>query len=191
VFLKFRLYFQPDFQTSKADLFFPGIYHKIIKMRSAEDIQKYIQDNVETLFYPVIQQLNNTTIGTPFPVYDLHKQQQFWFIPFLLKAKVRGSAIMDMAGKIISHGILTPNIQDEDKLIDKHFFEKVPKKTINEIKHNYKDHTITSQIFSFDRTPQKWGWLICLKKDNSEEPLSIFVGPGGWYERRMGNDFEG
>ena len=160
-------------------------------MHSSEEIQEYISANFKVQFQDSFPQLNNTRIGRPVPVFDQNKVQRYWFIPFLLKTKVRGSAIFDVQGKLVTHGVLNPNVQDEDKLLDMHFFEKVPKKTLNEIKHNYKDHTITSQIFSFDRTPQKWGWLICLKKDNSEDLLSIYAGPGGWYEKRMGNDFEG
>ncbi len=160
-------------------------------MLSSEDIKNIITENYKNLFQDSFQQLINTTIGAPIRVFDLHKKHKFWFVPFLLKSKVRGSAIFDINGKLVSHGVLTPNVRDEEKLIDKEYFESVPESILDEIKDFYKDYRIESQFFSFDLTPQKWGWFIGLKDNNTKESVSVFAGPEGWYEKKGRNDFEG
>ncbi len=160
-------------------------------MLSAEDIQNIIKKNFQTLFHNSFQQLINTIISTPIPVFDNHKKHKYWFVPLLLKSKVMGSAILDTDGKLISHGILTPNIEDENKLINKAYFESVPEKMLIEIKDSYPDYKITSIYFSYDLSPQKWGWLICLKSDKSNNEFNILAGPFGWYEKKGSADFEG
>lgn len=160
-------------------------------MLSSVEIQKHISANFKEQFRHSFSQLNNTSIGSPCPVFDQNKVQKYWLIPFLLKSKVRGSAIFDVNGKLVKHGVLYPNMQDENKLIDKEYFEKVPEKLLNEVRNFYKDFEIESNFFSYDQTPQKWGWLICLKNEHSKNSVNVFIGPSGWYEKRTQNGLEG
>jgi hypothetical protein len=160
-------------------------------MLSSAEIQKITSDSFKGLFQDSFPQLNHTSIGTPIPVFDQNYVQQYWFVPFLLKSKVRGSALFDVNGKLVTHGVLSPNVQDEHKLTDKAFFEKVPEHLLAEVRNSYKDFEIVSHFFSFDQTPQKWGWLIYLKNGSSQNLKKVFVNPGGWYEKNRPNDSEG
>lgn len=160
-------------------------------MLSSKEIREYISANFKGQFQDSFPQLNNTVIGSPVPVFDQNKVQRYWFIPFLLKTKVRGSAILDINGKLLAHGVLYPNVQDEQKLVDCSYFEKVPEKSLKEIRKAYKEYEIVSNHFSFDLTPQKWGWLIYLKNSSSQDLKMVFVNPGGWYEKRVQKDMEG
>ena len=160
-------------------------------MLSSEEIREYISANFKGQFQNSFPQLINSHIGSPIPVFDQNKVQKYWLIPFLLKTKVRGSAILDINGKLVTHGVLYPNVQDEQQLIDCIYFEKVPEKSLNEIRKAYKAYEVVSYYFSFDQTPQKWGWLILLKNDSSPDLKKVFVSPGGWYEKNMQNDREG
>lgn len=160
-------------------------------MLSSEEIQEYISANFKNQFQDSFPLLKNTRIGSPIPVFDQNKEQKYWLIPFLLKTKVRGSAILDINGKLVTHGVLTPNVQDEYKLTDKAYFEKVPENLLAEVRNSFKDFEIVSHFFSFDQTPQKWGWLIILKNSSSPDLKMVFVNPGGWYEKNRPNDLEG
>lgn len=160
-------------------------------MHSSKEIQEYISANFLNQFQDSFPQLNNTRIGSPIPVFDQNKVQRYWFIPFLLKTKMRGSAILDINGKLVTHGVLYPNVQDAQKLVDVGYFENIPEASLIEIGKAYKEYEIVSYFFSFDQTPQKWGWLIFLKNGTSMELKQIFVNPGGWYEKRGKKDIEG
>ncbi len=91
----------------------------------------------------------------------------------------------------MTHGILYPNVHDEQQLLDKDFFEQVPERLFAEIKDFYKTYEISAQSISFDRTPQKWGWLICLESNNKLNSKHVFIGTSGWYESRSQPGFEG
>lgn len=160
-------------------------------MLSSAEIQKITSDSFKGLFQDSFSQLKHTSIGTPIPVFDQNNVQQYWLVPFLLKSKVRGSALFDVNGKLVTHGVLSPNVQDEHKLTDKAFFEKVPEHLLAEVRNTYKDFEIVSHFFSFDQTPQKWGWLIYLKNNSSQDLKMVFVNPGGWYEKRVQKEIEG
>lgn len=160
-------------------------------MLSSEEIQEYISANFKNQFQDSFPLLKNTRIGSPIPVFDQNKEQKYWLIPFLLKTKVRGSAILDINGKLVTHGVLYPNVQDEQKLVDCSYFEKVPEKSLKEVRKAYKEYEVVSYYFSFDQTPQKWGWRIYLKNSTSPDLIMVFVNPGGWYEKRVQKDNEG
>lgn len=136
-------------------------------------------------------QLNHTTIGGPVAVYNLLKVQQYWLVPLLLKTKVRGLTMLGLDGAIVSHGILYPNIQDENKLVDVSFFDAPPAQVLFEIKQQYKGYTMASPFFSYDGTPRKWGWHIGLQKGDAANPVTVFVAPQGWYEGKTMAGLEG
>ena len=131
-------------------------------------------------------QLANTKIGNAIAVYNEQKAEQYWLIPFLLKNKVRGIAMMDVNGKIVLHGVLMPQVNDDSRLIDKTFFEEVPKQALKEIKLHYSEYEIATPFISYDGTPNKWGWLVGIFRNDGKPYATVFVSTGGWYEKRWG-----
>lgn len=160
-------------------------------MFSSEDIQRIITENYITGFKQSFPQLENTSIGKPVAVFDTRKKQQYWLVPLLLKSKVRGTVLFDLNGNLLTHGVLSPNMQDAEKLLDKVFFEQVPDKLLAEVNDFYKEYEISEHFFSFDKSPQKWGWLICLKSIKKLNSIHVFIGPSGWYESRFQPGVEG
>ena len=152
-------------------------------MYSAEDIFQLMKDRVKEGLTESFPMLSPTTMGKPTPLYDSNGRQDYWLIPFLLKNKVRGSAIVDLSGKLHSHGVISPNLTDETRLMEQSFFESVPEKTLEEIKQLYKGYELSIPIFSYDVNPRKWGWYLVLERENSQ-PIGIFIGPQGFYEKR-------
>lgn len=54
----------------------------------------------EHLWSEDLRQGENTSIGKPVAVFDIQKKQQYWLVPLLLKSKVKGFAIFDLAGRL-------------------------------------------------------------------------------------------
>lgn len=158
-------------------------------MLSAANILKITEEKISDGLHNSFPILSKTSPGDPVPLYDLQQSQQYWLVPFLLKSKVRGLAIFDLFGHLVSHGVLSPNEREENKLMDKAFFDVVPPQTLDQIKHQLKVSEFASHFLSYDETPRKWGWLLRLKKENEMQTL-IFVGPQGWYEKKIRDDRE-
>lgn len=152
-------------------------------MYSAEDIFQLMKVRMEEGLIESFPMLFPTTLGKPTPLYGPNGKQNFWLIPFLLKNKVRGSAIVDLSGKLHSHGVLAPNLTDETQLMKQSFFESVPEKFLEEIRQLYKGYKLSTPIFSYDVNPRKWGWCLVLERENSQ-PIQVFIGPQGFYEKR-------
>ena len=152
-------------------------------MYSAEDIFQLLKDRMEEGLFESFPMLSPTTLGNPTPLYDSNGRHCYWLIPFLLKNKVRGSAIIDLSGKLQSHGVLSPNLTDETRLMEQSFFESVPEKTLEEIRQRYKGYELSTPIFSYDVNPRKWGWYLVLERENAK-PIQVFIGPQGFYEKK-------
>jgi hypothetical protein len=159
-------------------------------MLSAEDILKIIKSEIKGELAHSFPIISTTLPGIPVPLYNSQKSQKYWLVPLLLGKKVRGLAIFDLSGKLVSHGILSPNVMDEGKLMDKDFFESVPITVLDKIRKQHRGVEFATPFLSYDETPRKWGWLLQVEKEN-EAPKSIFIGPQGWYEKQVLDGREG
>lgn len=159
-------------------------------MRSAEDILQLVTQEIRQGLNDSFPSLSKTTPGNPVPLFDAQQRQQYWLIPFLLSDRVRGLAIFDLTGRLISHGVLTPNVTDEIQLMSKTFFEAVPSQALDEIRQEYGGFRCTPPFLSYDETPRRWAWLLRLEQETGQQ-RSIFIGPQGWYEKRNIGEREG
>lgn len=159
-------------------------------MRSAEDILKLVRQEIGQGLHDSFPTLSKTTPGNPVPLFNRQQSHQYWLIPFLLNDRVRGLAVFDLTGRLISHGVLTPNVTDEIHLISKTFFEAVPSQALDEIRKEYGGFHYTPPFLSYDETPRRWAWLLRLETETAGQ-RSIFIGPQGWYEKRDTREREG
>ena len=158
-------------------------------MFPAEEFEKTVSEIIDRDLKNSFPLLFNTITGKAVPLYNSKKQHQYWLLPFLLHDKIRGIAIFDLNAQVVSHGVLMPNVQDENKLPDKRFFDAVPLKTVQEIEKTYQADVVASPFLAYDETPRKWGWMLTLKKDENQRV--IFIGPQGWYEKKEIGSREG
>lgn len=158
-------------------------------MYSAEEITQMIHDHLQEGLLESFPLLSLTTLGKPRPLFNLSQKQSHWLVPFLLKSKVRGLAIVDTRGVIHSHGVLSPNQRDESLLMDQGFLDAIPLHFLEEILQNYPGYSFGTPILSFDENPRKWAWLLQLFAEN-QESKNIFIGPQGWYEQKPHSDRE-
>lgn len=159
-------------------------------MLSAKDILKITKKEIKVGFSDSFPVISTTSPGYPIPLYNFQQLQQYWLVPFLLGEKVRGLAIYDLNGNLLSHGLLSPNVKEESRLLNLEFFEEVPTRVLDEIRQKFKEFEFAPPFFSFDETPRKWGWLLLGEKEN-EKPILIFIGPQGWYEKKPLDGREG
>lgn len=159
-------------------------------MYTADDIRKMVTGYLPD-WRKLFPALYHTNTGDPVAVYDTEKVQQYWLTPLLLNIRVRGIAMLDIKGNLISHGVMMPNVQDENQLPEKSYFEAVPHPVLKEIERHYRGYTISQPYFSYDATPRKWGWLVCLSGQDNAPDLKVFIGINGWYQKQLQTGREG
>lgn len=152
-------------------------------MYSAEDISRLMKGHMGEGLKTSFPMLSSTTLGDPVPLYDSRRKQSYWLIPFLEDTKVRGLAIVDLKGNLVSHGVLSPNLTDKSLLVDRDFFDSVPQKALEKIKEQYKGYRHSIPFLSYDVSPRKWGWYLELEKEKAQT-IQIFIGINGFYEKK-------
>ncbi|HEX7904670.1 MAG TPA: hypothetical protein VF487_12380 [Chitinophagaceae bacterium] len=150
------------------------------------DIKALIFQKSSDLFRGRFESLSSAEIGDPIEMFDDEEIQRFWFTGLFRKKRVVGRIIQDLSGKIVLHGFVTPNVSSEEERIEEGFLKEPPEKIIAAINKTYPDGILVSQFFSFDKVPQKWGWLIKFKK-NDKKNTQFFIAPNGWHELRSSN----
>lgn len=152
-------------------------------MHSAEDISRLIREHMGEEIKTSFPILSSTTLGDPVPLYDLRRRQSHWLITFLADRKVRGLAIVDLEGNLVSQGVLSPNLTDKSLLLDQDFFDSMPQKAMEEIREQYKGYRHSIPFLSYDVSPRKWGWYLKLEKEKART-IRIFIGSNGFYEKK-------
>ena len=147
----------------------------------ASKIKELIKQQKKELFSGSFARIKDAEPGEPVPMLNADGEQTHWFTPFNLNRRTAGFSIQNLAGKMIIYGLLTPNAGIKEK-IDPGFFLTPPALILDEIKKSYPGFEILSQSFSYDESPQRWGWRINMAKQSQR--LTLFVAPDGWYEKR-------
>jgi hypothetical protein len=92
--------------------------------------------------------------------------------------------------KVSQVSIFGASAADKESWVDASFFERPPSEVINSIKLRYPDLEMSEPVFSFDKSPAKWGWLM--KLSSNKRMIVIFVTPSGWHEKTSRSiEFEG
>jgi hypothetical protein len=133
--------------------------------------------------------LRKANASNPVIVKDDEGKDAFWLVPLLSGEKAVGFVRLEKNLRVSQVGIFGASAADRESWVDASFFDRPPPEAINSIRVRYPDMKMSDPVFSFDKSPAKWGWLIALSNNRK---ISIFVTPSGWHEKTSRNiDFEG
>jgi hypothetical protein len=134
---------------------------------------------------PVYDDLNFANVrkakaSNPIIVKDDKCKDTFWLVPMISGEKAVGFVRLEKNLKVSQVSIFGASAADKESWVDASFFNRPPSEVINSIKLRYPDMEMSEPVFSFDKSPAKWGWLIRL---NNRHKIEIFVAPSGWHEK--------
>jgi hypothetical protein len=124
--------------------------------------------------------LRKASISNPIIVKDAECKDAFWLVPLLSEEKAVGFVRLEKNLKVSQVSIFGASAADKESWVDASFFDRPPSKAITSIKLRYPDMEMSEPVFSFDKSPAKWGWLIRL---SNKRKIEIFVAPSGWHEK--------
>jgi hypothetical protein len=135
--------------------------------------------------YPVSDDLNFTTLRksnakNPIMVKNDEGKDAFWLVPLINGKKAFGFVRLEKNLRVSQVGIFGASATDQESWLDASFFDRPPSEAIKSIKVRYPDMAISEPVFSFDRSPAKWGWIIKL---SNKHKIEVFVSPSGWHEK--------
>jgi len=129
---------------------------------------------------PNFSALRQARIGNPALVKTPDGEDAYWIVPFVIETKACGFAFVEKTLKVSRLGIFGAGPTDQASWITASFFEKPPPEAISDIKNRHPDMWMSEPLFSYDRNPSKWAWIVNLK---NERKLTIVITPSGWYEQ--------
>jgi hypothetical protein len=133
--------------------------------------------------------LRKAKASNPIIVKDDESKDAFWLVPLISGEKAVGFVRLEKNLKVSQVSIFGASAADKDSWIDASFFNKPPSEVINSIKLRYPDMEMSEPIFSFDKSPAKWGWAIRL---SNKRNIVVFASPSGWHEKTSRDtEFEG
>jgi hypothetical protein len=135
--------------------------------------------------HPVSDDLNfamlrKANASNPVIVKDDEGKDAFWLVPLLSGEKAVGFVRLEKNLRVSQVGIFGASAADRESWVDASFFDRPPSEVINSIKLRYPDMAMSEPVFSFDKSPAKWGWVIRL---SNKRKIVVFVAPSGWHEK--------
>jgi len=128
--------------------------------------------------------LREAQAGTPVMVHSPEGGDAFWLVPFLSGEQVCGYARVELDGRTGQISILGAGPEDRGSWIAYSFFVQPPDSFLEEIRKKHTGRSISSPVFSYDRSPTRWAWR--LEVGETPEIVEVFITPAGWYEHRLG-----
>ncbi len=133
--------------------------------------------------------LRKANARTPIIVKDEKGKDAFWLVPLLNGEKAVGFVRLEKNLKVSQVSIFGASAYDRESWVAASFFERAPSEAIDSIKLRYPDMEMSEPVFSFDKSPTKWGWKITL---SNKRKITVFVDPSGWHEKTSHDtEFEG
>jgi hypothetical protein len=112
---------------------------------------------------------------------------------FTVQDMACGFGHVDLNGQVTRIGIFGGSAGDRSAWIPVSYFMNPPPEILAEIESHYSGATLSEPIFSYDRSPARWAWMLKITREDAA-PMAAFISPGGWYERRLDEprlDYEG
>ncbi|MCW4005609.1 MAG: hypothetical protein NWF04_03295 [Candidatus Bathyarchaeota archaeon] len=119
-------------------------------------------------------------LADPVAVHDADGKEAYWLVPMLHSEKACGFAHVNQDLSVSKIATFGSGPKDTASWVDAAFFKQPPPEALKEIRARYPDMELSEPLFSYDKTPDKWGWKITLKNGDS---FNVFVGVFGWYKQ--------
>ena len=148
-------------------------------MMNGRECKQLIDPKKAELFTGSLGKLKETQRAEPVAMVSAEGEVTHWFVPFIQEERALGFAIVSQAGKFVSYGLLSPRPSSKPG-IDRHFFTEPPAGILEEIKERFPGMHLVSQAFSYDQSPQRWGWRVTIEQ--GKQAMVLFATPGGWYQ---------
>jgi hypothetical protein len=128
------------------------------------------------------------SIGASVLVRSPEGEPAYWLVPLSVGTRACGYARVDLGGHVGQVGTLGTGEGDPEGCPEAGFFAAAPPSALAEIGAKYRGKTLGEPIFSYDRSPAKWGWRVTVG-----DPVVgvVFITPGGWYASRLLDDAAG
>lgn len=122
-------------------------------------------------------------VGHPVLVRTPKGEPAFWMVPILVEGHACGFARVGLSGRVGQVGVFGSGLEDRSSWIPAVFFREPPAEIIEDMRNRYPSFSMSEAVLSYDESPGKWAWRVELWLVN-ELKVTIFITPGGWYERK-------
>jgi len=139
---------------------------------------------------PKFSHLQYSEIGDPVPLYNPEMMQDSWIVPFVIEGLVCGIALMSLRMEVQRISVFGSRPADRVRWFELDYFERPPAKFYDEVLELYSGQALSEPLLTYDRIPTKWGWRIQVTEEGSVVS-NVFIGPRGWYERKVGDEKKG
>ncbi len=126
---------------------------------------------------PASKELDGAATAVPVLVKAPSGNPEYWLVPSVRGDWACGFASVPPEGVVQRAGALGSGRADGGGWIPASYFTAPPPEAIREISERYPRATLADPVFSFDRSPARWGWRIHI---NPPAGVIVFVSPGGW-----------
>lgn len=126
--------------------------------------------------------------GKPAMVFTPEKQPAFWIVPFLVGSAICGFARVELSNQSSQVSILGAGPEDRGSWIPGSFFSTPPSEALAAIRTRFSGKSLSEPFLSYDQTPARWAWRIVIEDSGK---TTVFITPGGWYERTEGQEPSG
>jgi len=126
--------------------------------------------------------LRKAQVGNPAMVYSPEGTSAFWLVPFLSGDLVCGIAQVELSGQVAKIGIFGSAPDDSMSWMNASYFKEPPAEILKKIESVYSRDNVSDPVFSFDRSPSRWAWMLTIKSEGKES-FKVFITPGSWYKR--------
>ncbi len=118
-------------------------------------------------------------VGAPVLACSPEGIPAFWIVPLEIDRYACGYAKADLQARVGQIASLGIGAGQSEGCPDSDFFRRPPDGALKEIRGRYAGMVLGEPLFSYDRTPAKWGWRVTV---GLPVVKVVFINPGGWYE---------
>ncbi len=131
---------------------------------------------------PSSEDLAEAECADPILVSHPGGEPAFWLVPFLRGDMAAGFATVTLEGKVERVGSFGSGPDDRDSWIPAEYFLKPPAALLNEVRKKYAGSSLSDPLFTYDRSPLRWGWRIEVEQTRGDV---VFVSPSDWYVTKV------
>ena len=129
---------------------------------------------------PALVRARSARLGSPVPVLAPDGSVAFYLVPLVVDHRACGFARVEPSLRVSQLGIFGGHADDESAWIDEDYFARPPARLLDEVLAAYPGSMLSAPVFSYDRTPARWGWRVEVVRGGAPVEV-VFIGPTSWY----------